>query len=162
MNKEQLLLYAVTDRAWVGKYTLLEQIEQALEGGVSILPFVYPYARAYDCPGMLERAAACGGAIARYRNIYGAEHGSEGTQQGNGSRGWRGRDRRRLQAPDGVHRTVGPVLGRHRTPQIASGPLDSVHGIGAAGHDRAVLVGTRHRGAGRLMDGDEPEFPRSL
>lgn len=41
---------------------------------------------------MLERAAACGGAIARYRNIYGAEHGSEGTQQGNGSRGWRGRD----------------------------------------------------------------------
>ncbi|MBS1413247.1 MAG: thiamine phosphate synthase [Christensenellaceae bacterium] len=37
MNKEQLLLYAVTDRAWVGKYTLLEQIEQALEGGVSIL-----------------------------------------------------------------------------------------------------------------------------
>lgn len=55
-------------------------------------PFVYPYARAYDCPGMLERAAACGGAIARYRNIYGAEHGSEGTQQGNGSRGWRGRD----------------------------------------------------------------------
>ena len=79
---------------------------------------------------MLERAAACGGAIARYRNIYGAEHGSEGTQQGNGSRGWRGRDRRRLQTPDGVHRTVGPVLGRHRTPQIASGPLDSVHGIG--------------------------------
>ncbi len=124
-------------------------------------PFVYPYARAYDCPGMLERAAACGGAIARYRNIYGAEHGSEGTQQGNGSRGWRGRDRRRLQAPDGVHRTVGPVLGRHRTPQIASGPLDSVHGIGAAGHDRAVLVGARYRGAGRLMDGGEPEFPRS-
>lgn len=37
MNKEQLLLYAVTDRSWVGKYTLTEQIEQALEGGVTIL-----------------------------------------------------------------------------------------------------------------------------
>lgn len=37
MNREQLLLYAVTDRAWVGRYTLLEQIEQALKGGVTIL-----------------------------------------------------------------------------------------------------------------------------
>lgn len=37
MNKEQLLLYAVTDPAWVGKLTLLEQIEQALEGGVTML-----------------------------------------------------------------------------------------------------------------------------
>lgn len=37
MNKEQLLLYAVTDRSWVGKYTLLQQIEQALEGGVTII-----------------------------------------------------------------------------------------------------------------------------
>ena len=26
-NSEQLLLYAVTDRAWVGRQTLLEQIE---------------------------------------------------------------------------------------------------------------------------------------
>lgn len=37
MNKEQLLLYAVTDRSWVGKYTLLQQIEQALEGGVTMI-----------------------------------------------------------------------------------------------------------------------------
>lgn len=37
MNREQLLLYAVTDKAWVGKYSLLEQIEQALQGGVTIL-----------------------------------------------------------------------------------------------------------------------------
>lgn len=37
MDKKQLLLYAVTDNAWAGKYTLLEQIEQALEGGVTIL-----------------------------------------------------------------------------------------------------------------------------
>lgn len=37
MKKEQLLLYAVTDRSWVGNYTLLEQIEQALAGGVTML-----------------------------------------------------------------------------------------------------------------------------
>ena len=36
-NKEALLLYAVTDRAWIGKQTLLEQIEDALKGGVTIL-----------------------------------------------------------------------------------------------------------------------------
>lgn len=36
-NKEALLLYAVTDRAWIGKQTLLGQIEDALKGGVTIL-----------------------------------------------------------------------------------------------------------------------------
>lgn len=36
-NKDQLLLYAVTDRAWVGRQTLLEQIEDALKGGVTIV-----------------------------------------------------------------------------------------------------------------------------
>lgn len=36
-KKEQLLLYAVTDNTWVGKYSLLEQIEFALSGGVTIL-----------------------------------------------------------------------------------------------------------------------------
>ena len=30
--KEQLLLYAVTDRTWVGRQTLLEQMEDALKG----------------------------------------------------------------------------------------------------------------------------------
>lgn len=35
--KEQLLLYAVTDRAWEGKKTLLEQIEEALLGGVTMV-----------------------------------------------------------------------------------------------------------------------------
>lgn len=28
-----MLLYAVTDRAWVGKQTLCEQVEAALKGG---------------------------------------------------------------------------------------------------------------------------------
>lgn len=35
--KEQLFLYAVTDRAWVGRQTLLEQIEDALKGGVTLV-----------------------------------------------------------------------------------------------------------------------------
>ena len=32
-----MLLYAVTDRAWIGKQTLLEQIESALKGGITCL-----------------------------------------------------------------------------------------------------------------------------
>lgn len=36
-SKENLLLYAITDRAWVGRKTLLEQIEDALRGGVTML-----------------------------------------------------------------------------------------------------------------------------
>ena len=36
-NEKMLLLYAVTDRAWVGKQTLLEQIEDALKGGAPIV-----------------------------------------------------------------------------------------------------------------------------
>lgn len=36
-REEMLLLYAITDRNWVGKQTLLEQIEQSLKGGVTIL-----------------------------------------------------------------------------------------------------------------------------
>jgi len=36
-TKDMLLLYAVTDRAWVGKQTLAEQIESALKGGASIV-----------------------------------------------------------------------------------------------------------------------------
>lgn len=35
--KEELLLYAITDRAWVGRQTLLQQIEDGLKGGVTIL-----------------------------------------------------------------------------------------------------------------------------
>lgn len=34
-DKETMLLYAVTDRAWVGKQSLYEQIEAALKGGVT-------------------------------------------------------------------------------------------------------------------------------
>lgn len=36
-NEKMLLLYAVTDQAWVGKQTFLEQIEDALKGGATIV-----------------------------------------------------------------------------------------------------------------------------
>ena len=36
-TKDMLLLYAVTDRAWVGNKTLAEQIEDALKGGATIV-----------------------------------------------------------------------------------------------------------------------------
>ncbi len=36
-NKDMLLLYAVTDRSWIGRQTLYEQIEDALIGGVTIV-----------------------------------------------------------------------------------------------------------------------------
>lgn len=35
--KNSLCLYAVTDRAWIGRQTLLEQIEDALIGGVTMV-----------------------------------------------------------------------------------------------------------------------------
>lgn len=34
-ERDTMCLYAVTDRAWVGKQTLLEQVEDALKGGVT-------------------------------------------------------------------------------------------------------------------------------
>lgn len=36
-NRENLLLYAVTDRAWTGEKSLYRQIEEALRGGVTLL-----------------------------------------------------------------------------------------------------------------------------
>lgn len=35
VKKENMLLYAVTDRAWTGRQTILEQVEDALKGGVT-------------------------------------------------------------------------------------------------------------------------------
>ncbi len=37
MNKKDLLLYAVTDRRWLGEETLYYQVEKALQGGVTFL-----------------------------------------------------------------------------------------------------------------------------
>lgn len=36
-DKKTMLLYAVTDRAWVGRQTLLEQVESALKGGATCI-----------------------------------------------------------------------------------------------------------------------------
>lgn len=36
-NKDMLLLYAVSDRSWVGKQSFYEQIEDALSGGITCL-----------------------------------------------------------------------------------------------------------------------------
>lgn len=35
--KDSLLLYAVTDRAWVGKQTLMEQVKDSLDGGATFI-----------------------------------------------------------------------------------------------------------------------------
>ena len=35
LSKENMLLYAVTERAWTGRQTLYEQVESALKGGVT-------------------------------------------------------------------------------------------------------------------------------
>lgn len=37
LNKEDLLLYAVTDRKWVGEKTLLQQVEESIKGGVTFV-----------------------------------------------------------------------------------------------------------------------------
>ena len=34
-DKNTMLLYAVTDRAWVGEQTLYQQVESALKGGAT-------------------------------------------------------------------------------------------------------------------------------
>ncbi len=36
-NKKMLLLYAITDRAFIGRQTLYEQVEDALKGGITML-----------------------------------------------------------------------------------------------------------------------------
>ena len=37
LDKADLLLYAVTDRSWLGEETLAEQVEKALKGGVTMI-----------------------------------------------------------------------------------------------------------------------------
>lgn len=37
MNRDTFLLYAVTDRSWVGEHSIYEQIVMALKGGVTLL-----------------------------------------------------------------------------------------------------------------------------
>ena len=37
IGKKDLLLYAVTDQTWTGKLSLYEQVQQAIEGGITCL-----------------------------------------------------------------------------------------------------------------------------
>ena len=36
-DRRQLMVYAVTDRAWIGKMSLCEQVEAALKGGATMV-----------------------------------------------------------------------------------------------------------------------------
>ena len=36
-DKKDLLIYAVTDRSWLGEQTLYEQVEEALQGGATFV-----------------------------------------------------------------------------------------------------------------------------
>ena len=37
VEAETMILYAVTDRAWAKEVTLMEQVKQALKGGITFL-----------------------------------------------------------------------------------------------------------------------------
>ena len=52
-RKEELLLYAVTDRSWLNGETLYVQVEKALKGGVT---FVQLREKALDEQAFLEEA----------------------------------------------------------------------------------------------------------
>lgn len=52
-SKENLLLYAVTDRSWLGEHTLYEQVEEALKGGAT---FLQPREKELDTDAFLAEA----------------------------------------------------------------------------------------------------------
>lgn len=52
-DKRHMLLYAVTDRAWVGRQTLYEQVEAALRGGVTCVQL---REKELDAPAFLQEA----------------------------------------------------------------------------------------------------------
>lgn len=62
-DRSQLLLYAVTDRAWTGKQTLDEQIEDALAGGVTLVQL---REKALDDAAFLEKARRIAALCHRY------------------------------------------------------------------------------------------------
>lgn len=62
-NKDNLLLYAVTDRHWLGEETLYQQVEKSLEGGVT---FVQLREKELDDEAFLEEAKELKELCARY------------------------------------------------------------------------------------------------
>lgn len=63
-SKEDLLLYAVTDRRWLNGATLYDQVEQALQGGAT---FVQLREKELDSADFLKEAVAMKELCARYR-----------------------------------------------------------------------------------------------
>lgn len=59
-KKEHLLLYAVTDRAWVGKFSLAKQVEQAVRGGATMVQFREKYLSGEElCREAMEVQRVC-------------------------------------------------------------------------------------------------------
>ena len=63
-DKQNLLLYAVTDRSWLGEKTLFQQVEEALQGGVTMLQL---REKDLDEKSFMEEAAAVKALCARYQ-----------------------------------------------------------------------------------------------
>lgn len=63
-SKESLLLYAVTDRSWLGEATLFEQVEAALKGGAT---FIQLREKELDEPDFLNEAKEIKALCAKYR-----------------------------------------------------------------------------------------------
>ena len=62
-SKETLLLYAVTDRSWVGRQALLEQAEDAIRGGATCVQL---REKELEADAFLEEAVAAKTLCARY------------------------------------------------------------------------------------------------
>ena len=62
-EKETMLLYAVTDRMWTGRQTLLEQVEDALKGGVTCVQL---REKELDEAAFLQEAIAMKALCAKY------------------------------------------------------------------------------------------------
>lgn len=63
-SKESLLLYAVTDRSWLGEATLFEQVEAALKGGAT---FIQLREKELDEADFLNEAKEIKALCAKYR-----------------------------------------------------------------------------------------------
>ena len=63
LTKENTLLYAITDRKWVGRQSLLQQLEDALKGGVTMVQLREKH---LDHESFLEEAKAVQALCKRY------------------------------------------------------------------------------------------------
>lgn len=64
VNEKDLLLYAVTDRAWTGEKSLYEQVEEALMGGAT---FVQLREKELDEESFLKEAVEIKGLCQKYK-----------------------------------------------------------------------------------------------